>query len=73
VFAIRSERPFTPPRSRASACDPHGAQKRASTSHGVPTGAAAAFMMRPTTGTIGEHVEIVIRSIRRMGEKLRRA
>jgi len=35
--------------SRESACDLHGARTRASTSTTVPTGTAAAFMMRPTT------------------------
>src|SRR5262245_11619893 len=64
-------RPRASPRSRASACDPHDAQRRAST-------AMVGLLMRqqlhdaPGDGTVGKHVVVVIASFAGGARGLRR-
>jgi hypothetical protein len=48
-------RPRASPRSRASACDPGGARRQASTSTAAPTGEAAT-----DKSAVGEHIVIVV-------------
>src|SRR5262249_145310 len=57
--------PRASPRSSASACGPRGGRRPAA-------GAAAAFMMRPTTAPLTQHVVVVITPLaRRAGSAAR--